>query len=192
MTSTHAWYTSLYRFYHPKIAGLILCETIWRRTNGFYILLWTLTPEKKASIFLFGSDQHYFSTLDSKLKKQKNRYIYNNQQVNQQEYSFPEVFDKFLLCAWKRACKTWIYASPSKNCKKCKKLNIKSSCWSLQWKTCWGIVLFRNTIYWSRWFTQTFQTPSPSITSQFLELPQVEMIPTFQEKLDKYKSKDEF
>ena len=53
-------------------------------------------------------------------------------------------------------------------------------------------MLFRNTIYWSRWFTQTFQTPSPSITSQFLELPQVEMIPTFQEKLDKSKSKDEF
>ena len=53
-------------------------------------------------------------------------------------------------------------------------------------------MLFRNRIYWSRWFTQTFQTPSPSLTSQFLELPQVEMIPTFQQKLDKSKSKDEF
>ena len=46
---------------------------------------------------------------------------------------------------------------------------------------------FRITIYWSRWLSQTFQTPSPSITPQFLELPQLEMIPTLPEK---YKCKE--
>ena len=56
----------------------------------------------------------------------------------------------------------------------------------------YNLLLFRNTIYWSRWFTQTFQTPSSSITSQFLELPQLGMIPTFQGKLDKSKSKKVF